>query len=116
MTRSVRFDQGGELGKNKKVTALWEAAGYEVETTAPDSSNEIGMVERPHCTIANAIRSMSIMFAIANGYDSRTSLMDLNAATLVMDTPLLDFTNQEKYSKLLRYNTNLEDILLIYIF
>ena len=56
--RSVRFDQGGELGKNKKVTELWEAAGYEVETTAPDSSNEIGMVERPHRTIADAIRSM----------------------------------------------------------
>ena len=56
--RSVRFDLGGELGRNQAVHDLFSEAGYEVEVTTPDSSNEIGMVERPHRTIADAVRTM----------------------------------------------------------
>ncbi len=56
--RRVRFDGGGELGGCTEVHELFEAAGYEVEVTAPDSSSEIGQVERPHRTIADAVRSM----------------------------------------------------------
>ena len=54
----VRFDGGGELGGNKEIHNLFEAAGYEVEVTAPDSSSSIGLAERPHRTIASAVRTM----------------------------------------------------------
>ena len=56
--KTIRFDQGGELGGNKEVVSLWEAAGYEVQETAPASSSEIGQVERPHWTIADGVRTM----------------------------------------------------------
>ena len=54
----VRFDGGGELGGNKDVHAIFENAGYEIEVTAPDSSSSIGLAERPHRTIASAVRTM----------------------------------------------------------
>jgi hypothetical protein len=37
---------------------LFETAGYKVEATAPDSSHQNGPGERPHRTIADAIRTM----------------------------------------------------------
>jgi hypothetical protein len=54
----VRFDQGGELGRCTAVVDLFSNAGYKVETTAPDSSHQNGPGERPHQTIADAMRSM----------------------------------------------------------
>ena len=56
--RTVRFDLGGELGGNTEVHDLFAQAGYLVETTAPNSSSAIGQVERPHRTIADAVRTM----------------------------------------------------------
>ena len=56
--RSVRFDGGGELGKSKDVHELFSKAGYAVEVTGPDSSSEIGAVERPHRIIADGVRTM----------------------------------------------------------
>jgi len=56
--RSVRFDLGGELGGCTAVHELFSKAGYDVETTAPDSSSEIGQVERPHRFIADGVRTM----------------------------------------------------------
>jgi hypothetical protein len=54
----VRFDQGGELGRCTAVVDLFSAAGYQVETTAADSSHQNGPGERPHQTIANGMRTM----------------------------------------------------------
>lgn len=54
----VRFDGGGELGNCKEVHDLFTDAGYEVEVTPPDTSSAIGQAERPHRTIADAIRTM----------------------------------------------------------
>ena len=56
--RRVRFDGGGDLGGNTAVHELFKAAGYDVEVTAPDSSSEIGLAERPHRTIADGVRTM----------------------------------------------------------
>ena len=56
--RRVRFDGGGELGGCTEVHDLFRRAGYDVEVTAPDSSSEIGQVERPHRTIADGVRTM----------------------------------------------------------
>ena len=52
------FDGGGELGGNSKIHDLFEKAGYDVEVTPLDSSSAIGLAERPHLTIANAVRTM----------------------------------------------------------
>ena len=57
-TCRVRFDGGGELGGNSEIHSLFEKAGYTVEVTPPDSSSAIGSAERPHLTIANAVRTM----------------------------------------------------------
>lgn len=54
----VRFDQGGELGRCGAVLDLFSAAGYQVETTAADSSHQNGPGERPHQTIADGMRTM----------------------------------------------------------
>ena len=56
--KSVRFDGGGDLGGCTEIVDMFQQAGYDVELTAPASSNEIGQVERPHRTIAAAIRTM----------------------------------------------------------
>ena len=56
--RRVRFDGGGELGGCTDVHDLFTKAGYSVEVTAPDSSSEIGQVERPHRTIADGVHTM----------------------------------------------------------
>lgn len=56
--RSIRFDMGGELGRCTQVHDLFIRAGYQVEVTAPNSSHEIGLAERPHRTIADAVRTM----------------------------------------------------------
>ncbi len=56
--KSVRFDGGGDLGGCKEIHDVFSDAGYSVEVTASNSSNEIGMVERPHRTIAAQVRTM----------------------------------------------------------
>ena len=56
--RTVRFDQGGELGRCVEVHEIFETAGYTVEVTGTDSSSEIGAVERPHRYIADGVRTM----------------------------------------------------------
>ena len=55
---TVRLDGGGDLGGCAEVLEIFENAGYSVETTAPASSSEIGQAERPHRSIADAIRTM----------------------------------------------------------
>ena len=56
--RFARFDQGGDLGASNKVVELFEAAGYDVQITATDASASLGMGERPHRTIGDALRAM----------------------------------------------------------
>ena len=58
LNRTVRFDNGGELGGNSQVHDLFRNAGYKIELTGPDSSSKIGAVERPHRIIADAVRTM----------------------------------------------------------
>jgi len=54
----VRMDLGGELGANPAIRELFNKAGYQVEPTAPMSSNQNGPGERPHQTISTAIRAI----------------------------------------------------------
>jgi len=57
-TKYVRMDRGGELGHCPDVLCLFEAAGYVVELTAPDSSHQNGPGKCPHRTIGNAVCTM----------------------------------------------------------
>ncbi|KAI2491256.1 Reverse transcriptase (RNA-dependent DNA polymerase) [Fragilaria crotonensis] len=54
----VRMDGGGELGKSRDILRIFADFGYTVELTGPDSSNQNGPGERPHQTIADALRAM----------------------------------------------------------
>ena len=54
----VRLDLGGELGRCPEIVALFENAGYRVETTSAMGSHANGPVERPHQTVCNGMRAM----------------------------------------------------------
>ena len=56
--KTVRFDQGGELGRCRRVTDLFQQFGYTIQLTGADSSHQNGSVERSHRTIGNMIRSL----------------------------------------------------------
>ena len=56
--KRVRLDQGGELGGNAFVRNLFEEAGYRVDVTGAGASSQNGLVERPHRTIADGVRTM----------------------------------------------------------
>ena len=56
--RYIRTDQGGELAASNVFQSLVKKHNYVLETTAPDSSFQNGIVERGHCTLVNMIRSI----------------------------------------------------------
>jgi Reverse transcriptase (RNA-dependent DNA polymerase) len=56
--KTVRFDQGGELGRCKAVIELFQNYGYAIELTGADASHQNGCVERSHKTIGNMIRTL----------------------------------------------------------
>jgi hypothetical protein len=66
--RVVRFDRGGELGHCEEVHELFSKAGYDVQFTASRSSSEIGLVERYHRTIGDAVRTMLFAAALPMKY------------------------------------------------
>jgi hypothetical protein len=56
--RIIRMDLCGETGLNPDVQELLDRHGYITQPTGAGSSSQNGMAERPHQTIANAIRDM----------------------------------------------------------
>jgi hypothetical protein len=56
--KSVRFDQGGEVGRCKSVIRVFTNYGYNIELTGADSSHQNGSVERGHSTIGNMMRTL----------------------------------------------------------
>ena len=56
--KTVRFDQGGELGRCRRVIKLFQDFGYTIQLTGADSSHQNGSVERSHQTIGNMVRSL----------------------------------------------------------
>jgi hypothetical protein len=56
--KSVRFDQGGEVGRCKRVVQIFTNYGYNIELTGADSSHQNGSVERGHSTIGNMMRTL----------------------------------------------------------
>jgi hypothetical protein len=58
--RIIRMDLGGETGLNPDVQALLDRHGYISQPTGAGYSSQNGVAERPHQTIANAVRTMII--------------------------------------------------------
>jgi hypothetical protein len=56
--KTVRFDQGGELGRCKAILELFQNFGYAIELTGADASHQNGCVERSHKTIGNMMRTL----------------------------------------------------------
>ena len=56
--KTVRFDQGGELGRCRRVLKLFQDFGYTIQLTGADSSHQNGSVERSHQSIGNMVRSL----------------------------------------------------------
>jgi hypothetical protein len=56
----VCMDLGGELSSCLEIVGLCKKAGYKIETTAAQSSNQNRPGERLHQTIANALQSMLV--------------------------------------------------------
>jgi GAG-pre-integrase domain len=56
--KTVRFDQGGELGRSKQVLEIFRNYGYNIEITGADASHQNGCVECSHQTIGNMMRTL----------------------------------------------------------
>ena len=56
--RTVRTDQGGELGHSTKFAAMVAECGFSLEETGADSSSQNGMAERPNRTYGEMMRCM----------------------------------------------------------
>jgi hypothetical protein len=55
---TITTDGGGELSKSHELKRVCNSHGYEVNSTAADSSSQNGMVERPHRTLKERMRCM----------------------------------------------------------
>ena len=55
---TIRTDNGTELAGSQEVLQTAAKHGYMVESTAPDSSSQNGMAERPHRTLKEKVRCL----------------------------------------------------------
>jgi hypothetical protein len=55
---TIRTDNGGELTGSEDFRQTTGQHGYILETTAPDTSNQNGLVEQPHQTIKEKVRCL----------------------------------------------------------
>ena len=55
---TITTDGGGELSKSQELKTVCNSHGYEVNSTAADSSSQNGIVERPHRTLKERMRCM----------------------------------------------------------
>jgi hypothetical protein len=55
---TITTDGGGELSKSQNLKQVCNSHGYEVNSTASDSSSQNGIVERPHQTLKERVRCM----------------------------------------------------------
>jgi hypothetical protein len=55
---TITTDGGGELSKSHDLKRVCNSHGYEVNSTAADSSSQNGIVEQPHQTLKERMRCM----------------------------------------------------------
>jgi hypothetical protein len=55
---TITTDGGGELSKSHDLTKVCNSHGYEVHSTAADSSSQNGIVKRPHRALKERMRCM----------------------------------------------------------
>jgi hypothetical protein len=56
--RTVRTDQGGELGKSSDFTALIAKCGFSLEVTGSEASAQNGIIENPNKTFGQMMRCL----------------------------------------------------------
>ena len=56
--RTVRTDQGGELGKSSDFTSLIAKCGFSLEVTGADASAQNGIIENPNKTLGQMMRCL----------------------------------------------------------
>ena len=56
--RTVRTDQGGELGKSSAFTTLIAKCGFSLEVTGADASAQNGIIENPNKTFGQMMRCL----------------------------------------------------------
>ena len=61
----IQTDGGGEFVTSHAFRRTCDGHGYDVTTTAPDTSHQNGIVERPHRTLKDRIRC--ILYAARRG-------------------------------------------------
>ena len=66
--RTVRVDQGKELGLSANFRNMLQEEGYVLEPTGSDSSNQNGIAERPNRTLAEMMRCMLHSANLGPGY------------------------------------------------
>jgi len=66
--RTVRVDQGKELGLSANFRNMLQEEGYALELTGSDSSNQNGIAERPNRTLAEMMRCMLHSANLGPGY------------------------------------------------
>lgn len=74
-----------------------------IDEVAPESKKlkEYLLKYTKHLEIMNdssAITTLSVLFAFANGFDSRKSYKELTCATLIMDVGMMELTDEELYT------------------
>jgi len=71
---TVRTDKGGELAKSSKFREMLALHNYNLQTTASESSFQIGKVERLHQTLANMMRALLLGANLGNAFWSDAML------------------------------------------
>ena len=66
--RRVRTDLGGELARSAKFREMIQKSGYILEPTALGASFQNAIVERPHRTLADMMRSMLVGAGLPSDY------------------------------------------------
>jgi hypothetical protein len=96
----IRMDLGGETGLNPDVQEILDRHGYITQPTGAGSSSQNGMAERPHQTIANAIRAMLISAHLPPRYWEYAFYFFLRIHTLLphgtnTESPYFKITNKQ---------------------
>ncbi|NCN28049.1 hypothetical protein GW915_10780 [bacterium] len=90
-------DDGDHTGASDKLIEISRTIATEIvadleafEKSILEEFKDITRLEDSY-----AIRSLAILFALALGFNSKTAITDITSSTLFMDSPLLDFTQEE---------------------
>lgn len=101
--KTVRTDQGRELGKSSEFRTMIAKEGFHLELTGADASNQNGIAERPNRTLGEMMRCMLHGADLGPGYWSYALLH----ATYIMNRMPHSSLNKSPYEALTGSKPNL---------